>query len=162
VFTKNKYRSLYYSLVAVFFLSTVASTFKVTLEGLTNAQILFYASLTSTVVLGVITHFNEGNLYKIIFGRDLLKNLLMGLFNPFVYYLILIEAYDILPAQEAMVINYSWPILLSIFFSYFFKSKNCCKIFVGFNSFFFRRNNLTNKKLRQSRCNFVFHFIKII
>ena len=35
-----------------------------------------------------------------------------GFLNPFLYYLVLLEAYDRLPAQVAMVINYLWPVVL--------------------------------------------------
>ncbi len=131
MYRKNKYRSLYYSLTAVLFWSTIASAFKITLNELTNGQILFYASLTSTVVLGVIAKLNGKSFSKIIFGKGSTRNLLMGLFNPFVYYLILIKAYDILPAQEAMVINYSWPIVLSIFSVIFLNHKFTIKSLSG-------------------------------
>jgi drug/metabolite transporter (DMT)-like permease len=36
----------------------------------------------------------------------------MGLFNPFLYYLVLFEAYDLLEAQIAGTLNYVWPITL--------------------------------------------------
>ena len=32
--------------------------------------------------------------------------------NPFLYYLVLFRAYDLLPAQEAQPLNYTWPIVL--------------------------------------------------
>jgi len=34
--------------------------------------------------------------------------------NPCLYYIILFKGYDALPAQEAMVINFSWPVMLVI------------------------------------------------
>jgi hypothetical protein len=37
---------------------------------------------------------------------------LLGLLNPLAYYLILLEAYDRLPGQIALAVNYSWPIAL--------------------------------------------------
>ncbi len=37
-----------------------------------------------------------------------------GLLNPFAYYLILFKAYDLLPAQQAQIINYTWAITLSL------------------------------------------------
>ena len=37
----------------------------------------------------------------------------LGLINPFLYYLILFKAYDLLPAQEAQPINYTWALTLS-------------------------------------------------
>jgi drug/metabolite transporter (DMT)-like permease len=38
----------------------------------------------------------------------------MGWLNPALYYLVLFAAYDRLPAQEAMAINYSWGITLAL------------------------------------------------
>jgi len=37
-----------------------------------------------------------------------------GLLNPFFYYLALFEAYAMLPAQQAQIINYTWAITLSL------------------------------------------------
>ena len=36
----------------------------------------------------------------------------MGLHNPFLYYLVLLTAYKLLPAQEAGTLNYIWPLVL--------------------------------------------------
>ena len=38
----------------------------------------------------------------------------LGLLNPFGYYLILFKAYELLQAQEAGVLNYSWPVILTL------------------------------------------------
>ncbi len=38
----------------------------------------------------------------------------LGLINPVLYYFILFSAYDALPAHEAMIINYTWPIFFGI------------------------------------------------
>jgi len=45
----------------------------------------------------------------------------MGLFNPFLYYLVLFEAYDRIPAQEGVALNYIWPVVLVIFSIFFLK-----------------------------------------
>eukprot|EP00831_Metopus_contortus_P078701 TRINITY_DN7668_c0_g1_i1.p2 TRINITY_DN7668_c0_g1~~TRINITY_DN7668_c0_g1_i1.p2 ORF type:complete len:273 (-),score=52.07 TRINITY_DN7668_c0_g1_i1:259-1077(-) len=39
---------------------------------------------------------------------------LLGILNPFLYYMILFKAYDLLPAQEAQPINYTWAVTLSL------------------------------------------------
>jgi len=36
----------------------------------------------------------------------------MGFLNPFLYYVVLLKAYSILLAQEAVVLNYIWPVML--------------------------------------------------
>jgi len=44
----------------------------------------------------------------------LTEGLLFGLLNPTIYYLILFEAYDRLPAQIAQPLNYTWGITLAL------------------------------------------------
>ena len=34
-----------------------------------------------------------------------------GFLNPFLYYIILFKAYSLLPAQEALSLNYTWPLV---------------------------------------------------
>ncbi len=43
--------------------------------------------------------------------------------NPFLYYLVLFEAYDLLPAQEAQAINYTWALMLTFLSVIFLKQK---------------------------------------
>ena len=40
--------------------------------------------------------------------RDWQQSLLPGLLNPCLYYLVLFKAYELLPAQQAQALNYSW------------------------------------------------------
>jgi drug/metabolite transporter (DMT)-like permease len=42
------------------------------------------------------------------------RALVMGALNPFAYYLVLLEAYDRLPAQEAQAINYTWALTMTL------------------------------------------------
>jgi drug/metabolite transporter (DMT)-like permease len=46
--------------------------------------------------------------------RDYLWSLLFGALNPCLYYLVLFEAYDLLPAQEAQAINYTWALSMAL------------------------------------------------
>jgi len=48
-------------------------------------------------------------------------SLYAGLLNPVIYYLLLFAAYDALPAQVAMSINYSWAIVLTFMAAIFLK-----------------------------------------
>ena len=41
-------------------------------------------------------------------------SLLFGFLNPFLYYLVLFQAYELLPAQEAQPLNYTWAITLTL------------------------------------------------
>lgn len=127
-----------YALSAVLLWSTVATAFKLTLAGLNYAQLLFYASLTSTIVLFFFAmRESRTDVLNIFKGEDFLKNLLLGLFNPFLYYLVLFQAYSLLPAQEAQPLNYTWPITISIFSVIFLGQKLSLRTIIGLFSAFF-------------------------
>ena len=83
------------------------------LEYLAPIQLVFYAALFSIVALFVILAFQR----KLVLIRqypkkDIARLAVLALLNPCLYYLLLFEAYDRLPAQEAMAINYSWVVMM--------------------------------------------------
>ncbi|MCB9248209.1 MAG: EamA family transporter [Ignavibacteriales bacterium] len=127
-----------YTISAVLFWSTAATAFKLTLAGMNNIQLLFYSAIFSTMVLFLLLLFNVPKEIKNIFSVKYLKdNLLLGLINPFLYYLVLFKAYSLLPAQEAMPLNYTWPIIISLFSVLFLKAKITPKIILGMVIAFF-------------------------
>lgn len=74
---------------------------------------LTIASITSAVVLlAVILAENKVVLIRKSTGKELLNSAVLGFINPFVYYLILLKAYQLLPAQVAQPLNMIWPIIL--------------------------------------------------
>ena len=95
--------------------STVATAFKIALREIDYVQLLFYASIVSLLSLFVVLTL-QGKLRLI--GRlsrsQIAYSALLGLINPTLYYLILFRAYDLLPAQEAQPLNWTWPITLAI------------------------------------------------
>ena len=101
--------------VAIFFWSTVASAFKLSLEHLEPIQLVLYSTLFSIFVLFIIVIYQgKIKLIKTFSSVDLIKCAFLGLLNPCLYYIILFKGYDALPAQEAMVINFSWPVMMVI------------------------------------------------
>jgi len=44
--------------------------------------------------------------------KELLGSAILGFINPFIYYIILLSAYQLLPAQVAQPLNMIWPIIL--------------------------------------------------
>jgi drug/metabolite transporter (DMT)-like permease len=103
------------ALAAVLIWSTVASAFKITLRHAEVSRMLFYASAVSTgVLLLVVLAQGRGGGLRGLKPRHLADSLGMGFLNPFAYYLILFKAYDLLPAQEAQPLNYTWAITLSL------------------------------------------------
>ncbi len=109
----NQKKAYGYALATVLLWSTVASAFKITLRYLTFLEMLFLASLTSAVaIFGILCIQGKLGLLGGMTRREWLHSAFLGLLNPFAYYLILFKAYDLLPAQEAQPLNYTWPIML--------------------------------------------------
>jgi len=110
---KNQKKAYLFAGIAIFFWSTVASAFKIGLTKINFIQFLFFATLTSFLILLLINLFS-GKLKKLrnTSRRDFLFASLMGALNPFAYYLVLFKAYEILPAQVAQPLNMVWPIVL--------------------------------------------------
>lgn len=109
-------KAYWLALLAVFFWSTISSAFKITLRFITVEELVFWSVAWGIMVLGVVNQTGKKPLRrKNLKSRDYLSSALMGLFNPFLYYLVLIKAYDMLEAQEAGTLNYIWPIVLVLF-----------------------------------------------
>lgn len=113
---RNQTRAYLYALGAILCWSTVASAFKLTLEQTGVGELLLISSWTSLLLLLLIVmhHRNFGG-YARWERREWLHSAILGLINPFLYYLVLFRAYDLLPAQEAQPLNYTWPIVLVMF-----------------------------------------------
>lgn len=104
-----------YAISAVLLWATVASAFKVALRYLDVPQMLFIAVLVSTVALLIAAAW-QGKVKRTFActRTQYLRSVALGFLNPFLYYSVLFEAYDRLPAQEAQPLNYTWPIVLVI------------------------------------------------
>ena len=110
---KKQNKAYLFALLAILLWSTAATAFKIALEQVDFIQLLFFASGVATVVLLIILLFeNKLKLLTELSVYEWIMAALRGFLNPFIYYLILFKAYDILPAQEAMTLNYTWPIVL--------------------------------------------------
>jgi len=113
--TSQQTRAYAFALTAVLFWSTVATAFKLTLRVLAPAQMLLGASLVAALCLLALLAAS-GRLHLLRRGgvRGLLRSALLGLLNPFLYYLVLFKAYSLLPGQEAQPLNFTWAIALAI------------------------------------------------
>ncbi len=121
---KNQKMAYQYVILVVLFWATVASAFKLTLVQVDSITMLFYSSLTSSIVLFVVMVFQgKIRLLREYSTRDYLKSFLLGALNPFVYYLILFKAYSLLPAQEAQPLNQTWAILVPLLSFVIFKHR---------------------------------------
>lgn len=111
---KDQTKAMALGLLTVVLWSTVATAFSITLKHLAPAQLLLVAASISTVfLLLVVVCKHQTQALKNHFRQSWLSSLLFGAVNPFLYYLVLLEAYRLLPAQEAQAINYTWAITLS-------------------------------------------------
>jgi drug/metabolite transporter (DMT)-like permease len=112
---KNQKKAYLFALLAVLFWSTVATAFKFSLKELDYLEVLLYSSFFSCVVLFIILIF-QGKLKDLKSSpKDLLFSSLLGFLNPFLYYVVLFKAYSLLPAQEALTLNYTWAIVVVLF-----------------------------------------------
>lgn len=104
-----------YALSAVLFWSTAASAFKLTLRHTDVFGLLLYSSITSLAVLFIVL-LVQGKIALLLAcsKRDVIRSFGVGLLNPFLYYIVLFKAYSLLPAQQAMTLNYTWPVMLVI------------------------------------------------
>ena len=106
-------RAWLYALSAVLLWSTVASVFKLTLRHVDILHLLLISSWTAFLALflvlaaqGKVSHLRR------LTGRELLYSAGLGALNPYLYYLVLFKAYSLIPAQEALALNYTWPVVL--------------------------------------------------
>jgi len=106
-------RAYLYASVAVLFWSTIASAFKISFRYIHILPLLFYASIVASIFLFLyLLSLKKLNLLKALSKKDYLHSALLGLLNPFLYYVILVNAYSILKAQEALTLNFIWPVML--------------------------------------------------
>jgi len=128
----NQNKAYFFAGIVIFFWSTVATAFKLALNHLEPIQLVFYSTLFSVIVLFLITLIQgKLGLIKNFSKSDLLRCAFLGLLNPCLYYIILFKGYDLLPAQEAMVINFSWPIMIVILSIPILKQKIDIKSFLS-------------------------------
>ncbi|OIO04175.1 MAG: EamA family transporter [Desulfovibrionaceae bacterium CG1_02_65_16] len=108
-------RAYLFGLGTVLIWSTVASAFKIALAHMDHVQLLLAADAVSVATLFcILAAQGKLGLLSELNGRALRQNMLLGVLNPFLYYLVLFKAYSLLPAQVAQPLNYTWAIALSV------------------------------------------------
>ncbi len=109
----NQKKAVIYALSAVFMWSTVATAFKIALQYVDFLQLLFFSTAVSVVAFFVISFFQKStNEFFKVSRKSLSLSAINGFLNPFLYYVILLKAYSMLPAQIAQPLNYLWPAML--------------------------------------------------
>jgi drug/metabolite transporter (DMT)-like permease len=111
----NQAKGYSFGIAAVFLWSTVAAAFKLTLRYVEPIQLVFYSCFFSTLVLAIMLLAQRKlSLAFSCSSREYLRSFLLGALNPFIYYSVLFKAYDLLPAQEAQPLNFTWGLVLPL------------------------------------------------
>ncbi len=104
-------QAILYGLGAVALWSTVATAFKVALAWMTPLELMWLAVLVSWALMGALV-IRQGNIATAL-CTGWKTAAWAGLMNPVAYYLVLFAAYDRLPGQEAMALNYTWALAMA-------------------------------------------------
>ncbi len=134
----NQKLSYIYALSAVLLWSTVATAFKVALGFLPPLKLLLFSSFVALffLTLRIIWQNKTEEAFKHL-QKNFLLTFFQGIINPFLYYLVLFKAYNLLPAQEAQAINYTWALTLSYLSVIFLKQKlSFYDLIAGFLAYF--------------------------
>lgn len=110
---KRTYSAYLFAGLAIAFWSTVSTAFKLSLRYQNPTQLLLGASFFSALVIFIVILLQRKTA-KLLEGsrQDLVRSAVLGFLNPFLYYTVLLEAYNRLPAQEAQALNYIWAVML--------------------------------------------------
>ncbi len=130
-------KSYFYAAVSIFCWSTVATTCKLLLGSLNSFQLLWMNAIIAGVFLLILNlcqgNFKKHKEYRI---KDYLIMAGIGLPGTFFYYMFYYSGTDILPASQAFIINYLWPIMSVLFACIILKERltvrKCVAIFVSF------------------------------
>ena len=119
---RSNQESLLFGLMAVGLWSTMATAFKWALLYTTPMQLITAAATVSWLFFAMRLAVS-GSLRSVMEVPRTIRwrCLTLGLLNPGLYYWILFQAYDLLPAQDAMAINYTWGLTLPLIASLFSK-----------------------------------------
>lgn len=121
---QNQSKAYLYALLAILFWSTMGTAFKLTLNEIPINTLLLISSLVAFLFLGLFCLLTgRFQLLRNLTAREIGYSALMGLFNPFLYYLVLFKAYSMIQAQEAVALNYIWPVMLVVFAMIFLRQK---------------------------------------
>lgn len=120
----NQKRAYLFALIAVLFWSTMSSAFKLSLRTIEFDRLLFWSAIFGVITLFFINHLGKNPLkLKKLSTKNWIASAIMGFFNPFLYYMVLFKAYELLEAQIAGALNYTWPLTLVVMSAIFLKQK---------------------------------------
>ncbi len=111
----NQVKAYVLTSMVITFWATAATAFKIALRYVSPCTLLLYSTLSSTLILFFILLWQRKlSLLRGIRAGNIVGAMILGFLNPFLYYVVLFEAYDVLPGQIAMSLNYGWPLVLTL------------------------------------------------
>jgi drug/metabolite transporter (DMT)-like permease len=117
-------RSYLYIGLAVFLWASTASVGKLLVHHLNNLQVLFYSSLFASLGLFTICLFQKKlSVVRSYKASDFLRFGYMGFTGVFLYHVFFLGALMYSSAQEAFIVNYTWPIWVIVFSLIILKEK---------------------------------------
>jgi len=127
-----------YAAVSIFFWSTVATVTKLLLGSFSQFQVLWISALFAGLALLLINCIT-GNIRKLKAYRlkDYLILSLIGLPGTFLYYVFYYSGAAMMPASQAFIVNYLWPMMSIVFGCLILKDKaNLRTVLAVVTSFF--------------------------
>jgi len=121
-----------YAGISIFCWSTVATTCKLLLGELNSFQLLWMNSLIAGIFLLILNLFNgsfkKHNAYKL---KDYILMACIGVPGTFFYYVFYYSGTDMMPASQAFIVNYLWPIMSVVFACIILKEKFTVRTFTA-------------------------------
>ncbi len=113
-----------FACITIFLWSTVATVAKLLLDSYNKFQVLWISSLFAFLFLLLVNIFT-GNIKKLreYKTKDIITSVLIGLPGTFFYYVFYYTGTALMPASQAFIINYLWPIMSVVFASIILKEK---------------------------------------
>ena len=109
-------KTYFYVAAAIFCWSTVATVSKLLLSTLDSFQLLCFSSLFAFLFLLVFNvvrgNFKEFKSYK---AKDFFVSVIITIPSTVLYYLFYYSGADLMPASQAFIVNYMWPIMSIVF-----------------------------------------------
>ncbi len=113
-----------YAAVSILGWSTVATVVKLLLGSLDSFQVLQVSALFAALFL-LVVNIATGNIKKLkkYKARDYVTSVLIGLPGAFLYYVFYYTGTSFMPASQAFIVNYLWPIMSVVFACIILKEK---------------------------------------
>ncbi len=124
ILTMNKNKSYIFAGISIFLWSTLAASAKLMLNELSSIQLLCAGSFVAALCLFLVSVVTgKIKLFKRYTLKDWLVISSISLPGTFLYYIFYYAGTDILPASQAFIINYLWPIMSVVFACIILKEK---------------------------------------